>query len=219
MANHRSVVICGSRFTIFFALFCAVLFTSACGRKSLSTPAMVRVKIGYEQRGIASWYGNPYHGRATASGEIYDMERLTAAHPRLPFGVTTRVENLSNGKTVEVKINDRGPFKKGRIIDLSRAAARQIDLLGPGTTEVRIKVIAAPANVRAQTNQSGRSRLAFLLHPLRLGPKRGHREEILALSRSAGEGGELMVLPTLTGSDDSPHKSGETLRLRGRESQ
>jgi rare lipoprotein A (peptidoglycan hydrolase) len=219
MGNHRSVVVCGSRFAIFFGLFCAVLFTSACGRKSVRTPAMVRVKIGYEQRGIASWYGHPYHGRATASGEIYDMERLTAAHPRLPFGVTTRVENLANGKTVDVRINDRGPFKKGRIIDLSRAAAREIDLLGPGTAEVRIKVIAAPANVRAQTDHGQRSRFAFLLHPLRRSPKQGHPNDILTLSRSAGEGAEMMTLTTPTGSTDSPHKSGETLPLRGRESQ
>lgn len=218
MGIYRSVLVRSSRFTIFFALCCFVLFTSACGKKTVSTPAMVRVKIGYEQRGIASWYGNPYHGRATASGEIYDMERLTAAHPRLPFGVTTRVENLSNGKTVDVRINDRGPFKKGRIIDLSRAAARQIDLLGPGTTEVRIKVIAAPANVRAQTDQGPRSRFAFLLHPLRRSPKQGHQNDILTLSRSAGEGAEMMFLSTPTGSTDSPHKSRETLLLRGRES-
>ena len=143
---------------------------------------MTRVKLGYEERGIASWYGHPYHGRATASGEIYDMEKLTAAHPRLPFGVTTRVVNLANGKSVEVRINDRGPFVKGRIIDLSRAAARQIDLLAPGITPVRLKVIAAPAQVRAAGEPARRpnSRFAFLLHPLRQ-----HRE-----IRETGVGGQ-----------------------------
>lgn len=90
---------------------------------------------------MASWYGHPYHGRATASGEIYDMEKLTAAHRTLPFGVTVRVLNLSNDRTVDVRINDRGPFVGGRIIDLSRAAARQIEMLGPGTARVRLTIV------------------------------------------------------------------------------
>ena len=165
--------------------FSSTLLTVACGHKKAPVgAAMVRVKLGYQQRGIASWYGNPYHGRATASGEIYDMERLTAAHPRLPFGVTTRVENLQNGKTVDVKINDRGPFVRGRIIDLSRAAARQIDLLGPGITRVRIRVIAAPAGVRAFGDAKAEgptSRFAFLLRPWRPLHKRGERPEVLTL--------------------------------------
>ncbi|MBY0503581.1 MAG: septal ring lytic transglycosylase RlpA family protein [Bryobacteraceae bacterium] len=154
---------------------------------------MARVKLGYEERGIASWYGVPYHGRQTASGEIYDMERLTAAHPRLPFGVTTRVDNLSNGKHVEVRINDRGPFVGGRIIDLSRAAARQIDLLGPGITRVRLKVIAAPASVRAGMGAGTppSPRFAFLLHPI----------------RSRRERAFLASLSTLAAPDPSPRKS------------
>lgn len=171
---------------------------------------MVRVKLGYEERGIASWYGHPYHGRATASGEIYDMERLTAAHQRLPFGVTTRVENLVNGKTVDVKINDRGPFVKGRIIDLSRAAAREIDLIGPGVARVRIKVIAAPAHVRAATDVGAKGpsertgdRFAFLLRPLPgflhrgRAPKRAEREAILtpSLAWDTGQPVEATVGP------------------------
>lgn len=170
--------------TLVLIALCSTLLTVACGRKKAPTgAAMARVKLGYQQRGIASWYGNPYHGRATASGEIYDMERLTAAHQRLPFGVTTRVENLRNGKTVDVKINDRGPFVKGRIIDLSRAAARQIDLLRPGVAQVRIRVIAAPAGVRASGVPQPNSRFAFLLRPLRYAPrrlpKRGDHPEVL----------------------------------------
>jgi len=98
----------------------------------------------FVETGIASWYGNPYHGRATASGEIYDMEKLTAAHRTLPFHTWVRVENLSNHKSVVVKINDRGPFVHGRIIDLSRAAARHIELLGPGTVKVRIISTSEP---------------------------------------------------------------------------
>ena len=79
------------------------------------------------ETGIASWYGYPYHGRRAANGEIYDMEKLTAAHRTLPFGTWVRVTNLTNSKTVDVRITDRGPFIDGRIIDLSKAAAREID--------------------------------------------------------------------------------------------
>jgi rare lipoprotein A len=94
--------------------------------------------------GIASWYGHPYHGRAAASGEIYDMEKFTAAHRTLPFGTLVRVINLDNEKSVEVRINDRGPFAGDRIIDLSHAAAQAIGLIGPGTARVRLEVTQTP---------------------------------------------------------------------------
>ncbi len=93
---------------------------------------------------MASWYGHPYHGRPTTSGEIYDMEKMTAAHRTLPFGTRVRVENLSNGRRVEVTINDRGPFVKERLIDVSHAAARRLEMLGPGTSRVRLRVIGLP---------------------------------------------------------------------------
>jgi rare lipoprotein A len=96
---------------------------------------------GYEERGIASWYGRKYHGRLTASGERYDMHSLTAAHRTLPFGVVVVVTNLENGRKVRVRINDRGPFKKGRIIDLSRAAARQLGMVRQGVARVKIRVV------------------------------------------------------------------------------
>lgn len=95
---------------------------------------------------MASWYGVPYHGRAAADGEIYDMETLVAAHRLMPFNTWVRVTNLSNGKSVVVRIIDRGPFVDGRLIDLSKAAARQIDLLGPGVGRVRLEVVAAPVD-------------------------------------------------------------------------
>ena len=97
---------------------------------------------GESEEGIASWYGYPYDGRRAAGGEIYDMETLTAAHRTLPFGTWVRVLNLSNEKTVDVRITDRGPFVDGRIIDLSRAAARAINLITPGIVPVRLEVIA-----------------------------------------------------------------------------
>jgi rare lipoprotein A len=95
--------------------------------------------------GLASWYGHPYHGRASASGEIYDMEQMTAAHRTLAFGTLVRVHDLDNDKSVDVRINDRGPFVDGRIIDLSHAAARVIEMIGPGTARVRLEILSAPA--------------------------------------------------------------------------
>ncbi len=103
--------------------------------------------LGYAEEGVASWYGIPFHGRAAADGEIYDMETLVAAHRLMPFNTWLKVTNVSNGKTVNVRIIDRGPFVEGRIIDLSKAAARQIDLLGPGTGQVRLEVISAPVDI------------------------------------------------------------------------
>lgn len=101
------------------------------------------------ESGLASWYGYPYHGRPAADGEIYDMEKMTAAHRTLPFGTWVRVTNLTNGKTVDVRIIDRGPFIDGRIIDLSHAAARAIDLIGPGVAPVRLDIIPPPASTPA----------------------------------------------------------------------
>ena len=114
------------------------------GRSASKLPPPIPAKEGWTQEGTASWYGRPYHGRRTSNGERYDMNRISAAHKRLPFDTWVRVTNLKNKKTVDVRINDRGPFVKGRIIDLSRAAAKKIDMIGPGTARVRIKVVAMP---------------------------------------------------------------------------
>jgi len=91
---------------------------------------------------VASWYGPGFHGKPTSSGEIYDQYGLTAAHPSWPLGTRVRVTNLDNGRTTEVRINDRGPFVAGRDIDLSYAAARQLAMLGPGTCPVRLEPLA-----------------------------------------------------------------------------
>ncbi len=121
------------------AIFCALLIWSGCGRRKSARAPAVPVP-GWSEEGIASWYGDPYHGRKAANGETYDMEQMTAAHRTLPFGAMVQVTNRTNGKKVEVRITDRGPFVDGRIIDLSRAAARAIDLIRPGTAAVRIEV-------------------------------------------------------------------------------
>ena len=97
--------------------------------------------MGYTEEGNASWYGNPFHGRRASNGEIYDMYKLTAAHRTLPFETMVRVTNLSNGRSTTVRITDRGPFVNDRIIDLSLAAAREIESIGPGVVPVRLEVL------------------------------------------------------------------------------
>ena len=96
----------------------------------------------YTEQGNASWYGIPFDGRRASNGEIYDMHKLTAAHRTLPFDTVVRVTNLSNGKSTVVRITDRGPFVDNRIIDLSMAAAREIDSIGPGVVPVRLEILS-----------------------------------------------------------------------------
>ncbi|MCU1334736.1 MAG: rare lipoprotein [Bryobacterales bacterium] len=131
------------------ALICALalmLLVSGCARHTAARLPAPPARIGSTETGIASWYGVPYHGRPSASGEIFDMEKLTAAHPALPFQTWVEVTNLSNGKQVDVRITDRGPFVRGRIIDLSMAAARELDIVRTGTARVRLIVINPPVN-------------------------------------------------------------------------
>jgi rare lipoprotein A len=99
--------------------------------------------VGYTEVGEASWYGAPFHGRRASNGEIYDMNKLTAAHRTLPFETMVRVTNQKNGKSTVVRITDRGPFVNNRVIDLSYAAAREIDSVGPGVVPVRVEVLSA----------------------------------------------------------------------------
>ena len=109
------------------------------------SPACVRARLHPDasfQTGTASWYGPDFHGRPTSNREIYDMYEMTAAHQTLPFGTRVMVTNLNNGRATEVRINDRGPFMKNRIIDLSYAAARLLDMVGTGTAPVRLDIIA-----------------------------------------------------------------------------
>ncbi|MDO1448035.1 septal ring lytic transglycosylase RlpA family protein [Rhodocytophaga aerolata] len=103
-----------------------------------SPPSKEKAKLRTET-GMASFYANKHNGKKTASGERYQSSKLTAAHKTLPFGTMVKVTNLSNGKTVEVRINDRGPFARGRIIDLSRSAAKQIDMINAGVTKVKLE--------------------------------------------------------------------------------
>ena len=105
---------------------------------SLPTPSQPTMM----ETGLASWYGAKHHGKRTASGEVFNQDRLTAAHPTLPWGSRVKVINLDNGKSVEVRINDRGPYKKGRIIDVSRAAARALGMVQQGIATVRVEWVS-----------------------------------------------------------------------------
>lgn len=96
------------------------------------------------EKGLASWYGHPYHGRRTSSGEVYDMYQLTAAHREIPLGSWVEVINLTNGRSLTVRVNDRGPFVDGRIIDLSYASAQLLGVVGPGVAPVRVRLTPAP---------------------------------------------------------------------------
>ena len=99
---------------------------------------------GFAEEGMASWYGRDFHGRKTSNGEIYNMYAMTAAHKTLPLGIHVKVKNLRNGREAVVRLNDRGPFVEGRIIDLSYVAAKKIGIVGPGTAPVRIEVLGTP---------------------------------------------------------------------------
>lgn len=98
--------------------------------------------VGYVERGAASWYGPGFHGRKTANGEIFDTHQLTAAHRTLPLGSVVQIKSMTSGRTVTVRVNDRGPFAKNRILDLSEAGAQALGMIGHGTDQVEIRVVA-----------------------------------------------------------------------------
>lgn len=136
-------------------LACAFLALLACGGArsapdDASSPpeppadAAEEWKVVSTERGKAAWYGGRFHGRKTASGEPFDKNALTAAHKTLPFDTMVRVRNLENGKTVIVRITDRGPYGKGRIIDMSEAAAKKLDMIERGVVKVEVEVLSRP---------------------------------------------------------------------------
>ena len=146
----------GYRFAVLFALFAFLIYGCSTGTSRTHTPAPSKpgypkpYKVlgkwyqplphseGFRQRGVASWYGRDFHGKKTSNGEIYNMYAMTAAHKTLPLGTYVRVDNLENDRSIVVRINDRGPFVRGRIIDLSYAGAKDIGIVGPGTARVEV---------------------------------------------------------------------------------
>jgi len=119
-------------------LIISVLFLISC---SVAKEKKGNTSFVYYQKGDASWYGPGFNGKKTASGEKFDMNKLTAAHKTLDFGTLVRVTNLNNNKRVIVRINDRGPFKKGRVIDLSKKAALEIDMINDGVVPVKLELV------------------------------------------------------------------------------
>jgi rare lipoprotein A len=103
------------------------------------------VDYNYDETGIASWYGEQFHGKSTGNGEIYDMNAITAAHRTLPLPSIVEVTNLENGRTIQVRVNDRGPYARGRIIDLSRRSAQLLGMERQGTAKVRVRILAEPS--------------------------------------------------------------------------
>ena len=145
-----------------------IVATSACAKRArvqIPDPGVVMASSeGTEVDGRASYYGDPYHGRATANGETFDKNKMTAAHRTLPFNTWVRVENQLNGQRVDVRINDRGPFVGGRVIDLSEGAARRIDMIRSGVVPVRLEIIREAAG-----GTSGRAITQDVFYVIQLG--------------------------------------------------
>ena len=126
----------------FGLLLFVLLLVAGCATKK--GPTTEPTRKGDEQRGLASWYGKKYHGRPTASGERFNMNKVSAAHRTLPLGSVVKVTNLDNGRVLKVRINDRGPFVDGRIIDLSYKAAKKLDMVKTGVVPVKLVVESIP---------------------------------------------------------------------------
>jgi rare lipoprotein A len=132
-------------------LLLSLVLLTACA----SLPPRGEVEVGDRQKGFASWYGQDFHGRKTASGEIYNMYDLTAAHRTLPLGTQVRVTHRVNGRSVQVRVNDRGPFVRGRILDLSYGAAKELRMVESGVVPVQIEVVGGGAGAVGTGSASG----------------------------------------------------------------
>lgn len=139
---------------------------------------------GYVEEGMASWYGPGFHGKTTANGETYNQYAMTAAHKVLPLGTKVRVTRLDNGRSILVRINDRGPFVDNRVIDLSRAAATRLEMMGTGTTKVRVQSVGEIA----QASASGDIQGEFYIQAGAFGQKENARKLIATLSAEGRKG-------------------------------
>jgi len=148
----------------------------------------LRTSRGFSERGVASWYGRKFHGRRTSNGERYDMYAMTAAHRRLPLPSYVRVTHLGNGRSVVVRVNDRGPFHSGRVIDLSYAAARKLRMIGTGTAPVQITAVE-PGEAKAETRPGrvGSFSLQLAAFSERTNAERFAEEAAAAVSAKLGD--------------------------------
>ncbi len=199
-----------------------VLYSTACHKKS-KAPAARTARIGATETGVASWYGYPYHGRRAANGQIYDMEKLTAAHRTLPFDTWVEVRNIANNKSVKVRITDRGPFVDGRIIDVSKAAARDIDLLGPGVARVRLTIVAPPPTAELPIANVFAVQIGAFRDKDRAERMRVQYEQRFGSANIVFRNGDPSVWRVLVGRETSPrlltnsrsNSGGNTARVRG----
>jgi rare lipoprotein A len=171
MLAHGRPLACGLASSM-LALWCASGTQAAQPRASAAKPSpqyydvlgkrynVLTSSSGYHERGTASWYGHPFDGRPTSSGEMYDMNEMTAAHATLPLPTWVEVTNLKNGKRVVVKVNDRGPFVEKRLIDLSYKAATALDMVRDGTARVDVRALPGPPSEKTQTPRDDRSQTA-----------------------------------------------------------
>ncbi len=137
-------------------LFAILLFVASCTpsprfsdrsySKTRSSKQPKKFKVGQTWTGKASWYGPNFHGKKCANGEVFNMNGISAAHKELPFGTILKVTNLGNGRSCNVRINDRGPFIRGRMLDLSKGAAKKLGSLGDGVIEVKVKIVSLSEN-------------------------------------------------------------------------
>ena len=156
MTNYTS----RSTHAVFCTLTIAGMLLGAC---SWIPKGEAQFDVGIKDRGVASWYGEQFHGRQAANGEIFDMEALTAAHRTMPLGSIVRVVNLANGKHLYVRITDRGPYVNGRVLDLSHAAAVQLDMDHKGTAHVQIEIVGQWRPELLQYSESTSGRISSLL--------------------------------------------------------
>ena len=155
------------------------------------TKGQADLDIGMKERGIASWYGEDFHGWVTASGEIYDMHMLTAAHRTLPLGTIVRVTNVVNGRHVVIRINDRGPYVNGRILDVSYAAAKRLDMLRDGISAIQLEVVGQHVLGTVLSEATG-GRPAALSQETVLAPVSVSPPQVLAQIQPLDRGSRLM---------------------------
>jgi rare lipoprotein A len=208
--GHKSIFL-----LLLLSLF--TLFLASCGVVKRAETDDERIRI--VGNGIASWYGPQFHGQSTANGETYNMNEYTAAHRTLPFNTLVRVENQDNGKSVVVRINDRGPYVGNRIIDLSRRAASEIDMIGPGTAEVLLYLIEE--GDRPITSQNISSRETFTIQIASFPREADAQNEASGISGSRVERSQIgsnTVYRVYYGSYDSiddAHRARERLLQNG----
>ncbi len=151
------------------------------------------------ETGIASWYGPDFHGKKTANGEVYDQHELTAAHRTLPMPSLVRVTNLENGRAVVVRVNDRGPFSKSRVIDVSRRAAELLGMIGPGTARVRVEVLEKQSRQMAEAARQGVDTSRLTLNDLdRYGSSGAQQVAMVQAPASSGDLPDSLKTPTIT---------------------